>query len=69
MRLSGEEGAAVYQTLRARSAAIRSAIVSEDLARANRAGERLTLPGAVLALTFAVLLTAPALIRLVLGPG
>lgn len=69
MRLSGEEGAAVYQTLRARSAAIRSALVSQDLARANQAGERLTLPGAVLALTFAVLLTAPALIRLVLGPG
>jgi len=69
MRLSGEEGAAVYQTLRARSAAIRSALVAQDLARANRAGERLTLPGAVLALTFAVLLTAPALIRLVLGPG
>jgi Flp pilus assembly protein TadB len=69
MRLSGEEGAAVYQTLRARSAAIRSALVTEDLAKANRAGERLTLPGAVLALTFAVLLTAPALFRLVLGPG
>jgi Flp pilus assembly protein TadB len=69
MRLSGEEGAAVYRTLRARSVAIRSALVAEDLARANRAGERLTLPGAVLALSFAVLLTAPALIRLVLGPG
>lgn len=64
MRLSGEEGAAIYQTLRARSAAIRAALVTEDLARANRAGERLTLPGAVLALTFAVLLTAPALLRL-----
>jgi Flp pilus assembly protein TadB len=67
MRLSGEEGAAVYQTLRARSAAIRSAMVTDELAKANRAGERLTLPGAVLALTFAILLTAPALIRLVVG--
>ncbi|MFN8080836.1 MAG: type II secretion system F family protein [Kineosporiaceae bacterium] len=66
MRLSGEEGAAVYQTLRARSAAIRAALVTEDLARVNRAAERLTLPGAVLALTFAVLLTAPALMRLLI---
>ncbi len=67
MRLSGEQGAAVYQTLRARSAAIRSALVTDELADANRTGERLTLPGAVLALTFAVLLTAPAMIRLVAG--
>ncbi len=68
MRLSGEEGASVYQSLRARSSAIRTALVTEELARANRAGERLTLPAAVLALTFAVLLTGPALIRLLLGP-
>lgn len=67
MRLSGEQGAAVYQALRARSVAIRAALVTEDLAAANRSAERLTLPGAVLALTFAVLLTGPAVIRLVLG--
>jgi hypothetical protein len=67
MRLSGEQGAAVYQSLRARSAAMRSALVTEELAAANRTAERLTLPGALLALTFAVLLTAPAMIRLVSG--
>lgn len=67
MRLSSEQGAAVYQTLRARSAAIRAALVTDDLAAANRTAERLTLPGAVLALTFAVLLTAPAMFRLVAG--
>ncbi len=67
MRLSGEQGVAVYQTLRARSAAIRAAQVTDELAAANRTAERLTLPGAVLALTFAVLLTAPAIARLVTG--
>lgn len=67
MRLSGEQGAAVYQSLRARSAAMRSALVTDELAAANRTAERLTLPGALLALTFAVLLTAPAMIRLVSG--
>jgi hypothetical protein len=67
MRLSGEQGAAVYQSLRARSAAMRNALVTDELAAANRTAERLTLPGALLALTFAVLLTAPAMIRLVSG--
>lgn len=67
MRLSAEQGAAVYPTLRARSAAIRSGLVTDDLAEANRTAERLTLPGAVLALTFAMMLTAPAMFRLVTG--
>jgi len=68
MRLSGEEGAAVYATLRSRSVSMRSAQTSAALAGANAAGERMSVPVAVLALIFLALLAVPALLR-VLFPG
>lgn len=67
LRMSGEEGAAVYTTLRARSAALRAALKNEELARANAAGERMSMPVAVLALVFLVLLATPALLRVLLS--
>lgn len=63
MRLSGDEGAAVYQTLRARSAAVRTAILNNELAAANAAGERMSMPVAILALIFLIILGAPAVLR------
>ena len=66
MRLSGDEGAAVYQTLRARSAALRIAILNTELAKANAAGERMSMPVAILALIFLVILGAPAVLRVLL---
>ena len=69
MRLSGEEGAAVYPTLRARSASMRAALTAAELAKANAAGERLSMPVAVLALIFLILLAVPALLRVLLPGG
>jgi hypothetical protein len=67
MRLSGEEGATVYQTLRARSAGLRTALLTAEHAKANAAGERMSLPVSVLVLIFLVLLATPAFIRVVFG--
>ena len=44
MRLSGEEGASVYANLRARSAAMRTAMLNDEIAEANAVGERMTHP-------------------------
>lgn len=63
MRLAGEEGASVYETLRARSASMRTAVTNEDLARANEVGEQLTVPVTVLSLLFLVILVTPAVLR------
>lgn len=67
MRLSGEEGAAVYATLRARSASMRAAMMNAELAKANAAGERMSMPVSALALIFLVILATPALLRVLLG--
>ncbi len=67
MRLSGEEGATVYATLRARSASLRTALLSEEHGKANEAAEKMTMPVAVLSLIFLVLLATPALLRVVFG--
>jgi Flp pilus assembly protein TadB len=67
MRLSGDEGATVYQTLRARSASLRTALLTDEHAKANAAGEKMTLPVSALALIFLVLLATPAVIRVVFG--
>jgi hypothetical protein len=67
MRLSGEEGATVYHTLRARSAGLRTALLTAEHAKANAAGERMSLPVSALVLIFLVLLATPALIRVVFG--
>jgi hypothetical protein len=64
MRLSGEEGAAVYKTLRARSAAMRAAMLNDEIAEANAIGERMTIPGSLLGVTFMALLVAPSLLRM-----
>lgn len=64
MRLSGEEGAAVYQTLRARSSAMRAAQLSTDLGKANAANERMSAPVAALAIIFMLILIGPAVLRI-----
>jgi Flp pilus assembly protein TadB len=62
MRLSGAEGAAVYTNLRARSAALRSAMLGEELTAANAVGERMSIPGSLLGVIFMALLLAPAIL-------
>lgn len=68
MRLSGEEGAQVYTNLRARSAALRSATLNDELAKANATNERMWVPASLLGITFMAILIAPSLLR-VLGGG
>lgn len=65
MRLSGEEGAQVYTTLRARSQSMRTAELNAALAEANAIGERLSIPMSTLGLIFMALLVTPALLRII----
>ena len=64
MRMAGDENSEVYRSLRARSGSMRSALLSEELARANVVEERMWLPGSFLGLVFLGLLMAPSLLRL-----
>jgi hypothetical protein len=67
MRLSGEDGAAVLPTLRARAASLRTWMLNADVAAANEASERMSIPVALLGVAFMVLLGFPALWRILLG--
>ncbi len=67
MRLSGEEGAAVYSNLRSRSAAMRTAMLNAEVTQANAVGERMTIPGSLLGVIFMALLVAPSLLRMFSG--
>lgn len=67
MRLSGEEGAQVYDTLRERSAALRTELLTSEQARANALGERMAFPIFLMAISFVSIMLAPALLRLVAG--
>ena len=64
MRLSGEQGAAVYDNLRARADSLRSALLADELAEANATGESMSIPGSTLGIVFMALLIAPALLRM-----
>jgi pilus assembly protein TadC len=64
LRLAGTEGTTAYQSLAARSAGLRSAILNDDLARANALGERLAIPSSLLGVVFIVLVIAPFLMRM-----
>ncbi|GAB2761889.1 hypothetical protein GCM10027020_12750 [Nocardioides salsibiostraticola] len=64
MRLSGEEGASVYVNLRARSAGMRTAMLTDEIAEANAVGERMSIPGSLLGVIFMALLVAPSLLRM-----
>ena len=67
MRLSGEDGAAVYVTLRARASSLRTALLAEDTAAANAASERMVMPVALLGLAFLALLAYPAFAQILFG--
>jgi hypothetical protein len=67
MRLSGEDGAAVYDTLRARAQGLRTTILTEHEARANADSEKMVAPVALLGIVFIALLGYPAFARIVYG--
>ena len=54
----------MYATLRARSAAMRTAMLNVELAQANAVGERMSMPGSLLGVIFMALLVAPSLLRM-----
>ncbi len=64
VRLAGDENSEVYRSLRARSATVRSSLLSAELAEANVVEERMYVPGSFLGLVFLALLMAPSLLRL-----
>ncbi|MFF1868982.1 hypothetical protein [Streptomyces sp. CB03911] len=64
MRISGTDGAAVYDTLRARAKSLRGELLAEDLARANTDSERMVAPGSALTLLMTTLIVFPALYQM-----
>ncbi|WP_354643308.1 hypothetical protein [Kitasatospora camelliae] len=64
MRISGTDGAAVYDTLRARARSLRAELLAEELAQANTDSERMVAPGSALTLLMTVLIVFPALYRM-----
>lgn len=67
MRLSGEDGAAVYATLRARAASLRTSLLTAAAAEANAASEHMIMPVAFLGIAFMALVGYPAFARILFG--
>ena len=64
MRLSGHDGAAVYATLRARAASLRTQLLTAATAKANAASEHMVVPVALLGVAFMALIGYPAFARI-----
>ncbi|MGW2563385.1 type II secretion system F family protein [Streptomyces sp. NPDC001514] len=64
MRGSATDGAAVYKALRARTAALNTELLASQAAEANAASEKMTAPGALLAVLVMLLMAFPAVIRM-----
>lgn len=63
MQQSGQDGAQIYSNLRARAAALRSAMLSAEIGNANAASERMYIPASLLGVVFMAILVAPSLLR------
>jgi Flp pilus assembly protein TadB len=63
MQQSGQDGAQIYANLRARAAALRSAMLSAEIGKANAASERMYIPASLLGVVFMAILITPALLR------
>lgn len=68
MTLSGIDGAAVYTTLRARAASLRTQLLTAAAARANAASEHMIVPVALLGVVFMALIGYPAFARILFSP-
>lgn len=64
VRLSGEEGAAVYETLRSRGRGLRVQLLTDEHALANQASERLSVPLTFLAFVFVGIIMTPLVLSL-----
>ncbi|MFD9356446.1 type II secretion system F family protein [Streptomyces sp. NPDC060031] len=64
MRQSADDGAAVYTTLRSRAKNLRTELLSAQAASANANSEKMTAPGALMAVLVMLLISFPAVIRM-----
>ncbi|QKV90407.1 type II secretion system F family protein [Streptomyces sp. NA02950] len=64
MRRSAHDGAAVYTSLRARAQSLRTELLEAQAAEANANSERMTAPGALLAVLVMLLIAFPAVLRI-----
>lgn len=64
MRLSGDEGAAVYSTLRAKAASLRSEIINTNLGDATAQTQKMGMPIAGIFIVFATFVVLPVGLRL-----
>ena len=67
MRVAGHDGAAVYATLRARAASLRTQLLTNQVADANAASEHMVVPVSLLGLCFMALIAYPAFVRIMFG--
>lgn len=65
MTLLGDEGASVYDTLRARAASIRAALLAREEDRANTATTALYIPTSLLVFVLFIIAAYPFLIRMI----
>ncbi|MFF4699922.1 type II secretion system F family protein [Streptomyces chattanoogensis] len=65
MRQSSDDGAAVYATLRGRARSLRAELLEKQAAEANANSEKMTAPGALLAVLVMLLIAFPAVIRII----
>lgn len=63
MQQSGQDGAQIYNNLRARAAALRSAMLSAEIGKANATSERMYIPASLLGVVFMAILVAPSMLR------
>lgn len=64
VRLSGEEGASVAQTLHGRGRTLRTQLLNDEHAQANRASERMSIPLTFLAFVFVGIVLTPLTLNL-----
>lgn len=67
MAQSGVDGAQIYSSLRARAAALRSAMLSAEVGKANATAERMYIPASLVGIIFMAILVAPSLLRFMGG--
>lgn len=65
MRQVSDDGAAVYTALRGRARSLRTELLEAQATEANTHSERMTAPGALLAVLVMLLLAFPAVIRII----
>lgn len=64
MRLSGEEGASVYETLRAQGKSLRNRLLNMQQTEANKSTTRMVMPMAMTGLVFMLLLGTPFILNM-----